>query len=327
MNIRDNTYVIKALLSSGVILNLSNAVDGQFQWGEQKGELAQRLMVTFANANTPYGSLKAVLALCTRFYVYANGEEVFRGVEWDIDSKSSDKRTVPIIAYDKSKYLMESQDQSYYPAGYSTKSIVSDICNRWGIPLNYTWSSWTHPKTLFRGSESLADQITQTIETAQKHLSTKPVVIMDKDTLSVRPKGSNSEIYKLRQYENLTGAENHASMDGLVTRVRILGKEDNDGRSGIAATVNGKTEYGILQKVIYQDGDKTLADAKAEANELLSEKGAPTREMLMVSADVPKMRKGDKVNAIADVLNGYYYVAGITHDAITRTMSLEVEAL
>jgi hypothetical protein len=324
MDIKDNTYTIKALLSNGKTLNLTDVVEDQFEWGAQKGDIAQRLNVQFAQADTPYGNLSALLSLCTQFYVFGNGVEVFRGTQWEYNYNASTENLIPIIAYDRFKYAMQSKEHFYYSAGMSTKAIISDMCSKWGIPLNYTWQSWTHPKTKYAGTY-IGENIINAISEAQKHLSTKGVALFEKDTLIVRPMGSNKTVWVFEESRNAERINYRATLDDVVTRVRIYGKEDNDGRSTVQATVNGNLKYGTLQDVIYLDDNTSLATAKQNAAAILKEKGNPIITVECEFADVPEITKGDKIKIIGGCVNGYYYVDGISHNAIARKMSLEVE--
>ena len=48
----------------------------------------------------------------------------------------------------------------------------------------------------------------------------------------------------------------------MVTRVKIIGKANNDGCSPVEATVDGKTSYGIRQKIVSRGTNDTLDEAK-----------------------------------------------------------------
>ena len=115
-------------------------------------------------------------------------------------------------------------------------------------------------------------------------------------------------------------------MRGMVTKVVILGKEDENERAAVETTISGDTTtYGTLQKILNVSSGTTLAEAKEEANEIIKEKGKPTVTYSVTAIDIPWIRKGDKVQVKAGVMNGYYIVKGITHYANDKTMTLEAE--
>ena len=117
-------------------------------------------------------------------------------------------------------------------------------------------------------------------------------------------------------------------MDGMVTKVIILGKEDKEERVPVEATVSGDTnQYGTIQETIHRSESTSLADSKKEAQNILDEKGKPKEEYELRATDIPWIRKGDKVYVKAGDLSGYYIVTGIerTLTAKKREMVLDLE--
>ena len=110
-----------------------------------------------------------------------------------------------------------------------------------------------------------------------------------------------------------------------MTRVKVVGKENKAGQRKVEATVNGKTEYGIRQRIYTRGSDESLSDAKSAAKELLGEEGKLGREMTVQAPDVPFIRKGDLVYIISSLSEAYYYVNSIRHDADTRSMTMDLE--
>jgi hypothetical protein len=117
-------------------------------------------------------------------------------------------------------------------------------------------------------------------------------------------------------------------MSGMVTKVVILGKADDNDRRPVEATLTGKTsEYGTLQKIINRNENTSLADAKKEGNSILKEDGEPKWERRVEGPDIPWIRKGDKVYVSAGSLVGYYIVKGIERDLSNKEkrMTLTME--
>ncbi len=111
----------------------------------------------------------------------------------------------------------------------------------------------------------------------------------------------------------------------LVTRVRVIGKADDEGQSSVEATLNGLTKYGIRQRIYTRGSDESLDDAKTAAQEILDDKGSPDEQITLSAPDVPYIRKGDLVYVMAGVSDNYYYVNGIRHDCETSSMTMELE--
>lgn len=319
-------YAVKILSKTGELYDMTDFVTA-CTWGDPAGEIAARANITFAQAKTSKGYVNQLLPLCTPVFLYCNKQEMFRGIIWDWDymSAGGGGQETNVIAYDRMIYANQSKEDTLYTAGKDTKSIVSDICGRWGIKLNYEWAvSYTHEKKAYK-NRTIAAEILDTLDDAAKKTNKKYVAYMAKDVLQVKGKGINKDVY-IFDPDNSVSVRNKLSLSKLVTRVIIVGKEDKDGRAPIEATVNGKTEYGILQAVIHRDGDSTLADAKAEANDVIAERGKPEETITLVSPDLPMLRKGDKIKVNAgNIAQTDLFVKGVTHDAVHKSMTVECE--
>lgn len=316
-------YTIKAYLSDGRIVNLTN-VKQDMTWSEPTDELADRASITFSNVQTEEGLVTALLKLCTKICIFANGTLVFDGIVWDYDYTSALNKDLVVLCYNQLIYATKSKEHAYYPAGKTTEAIYKDICGRWGIPLSYEYQSINHPKTCFKGS-TISSNLIELKKAADKKLGKKSVIRFENGKLRVMARGQNKDVYKFHAKKNVESTSYRSTLDNLVTKVVIMGKEDKDGRAAVKAELTGKTEYGTLQEVVYIDGNSTLADAKKDAQAILDERGKPTETMFVECADVPWIKKGDKVKIEAGNLTGYFYVKGITHNCSKLTMRMEVE--
>jgi hypothetical protein len=220
---------------------------------------------------------------------------------------------------------MNSDGSAYWSAGKSTFQIINDICWRNGLGIQYRWGSITHEKTLYNGVK-IGEMLTRTIEEAEKQLGKTSVMYLENNELVVDYKGSNQDVYVFKNIQNTMQTKDRLTMDNLVTQVIILGKEDKNGASSVEETINGELQYGTLTRVVKKSTDTKAADAQKEANQILKENGQPERQISPVEcADVPFVRKGDKVFMSAGNLGGYFFVKSVTHDAATRKMTMELE--
>ncbi len=254
-------------------------------------------------------------------------EEVARGtiIDWEPELKGSSATSFDVIAYDELFNLQGSQDNRYYPAGTGTKAAITGIFSDWGIPVDkYEGPDVAHAKTMFK-NEFLSDILLQLLDDAAKKGGAKSIIRASKGKVSVLPKGSNKTIYHFDEDTNATLVRDKISTADLVTRVKVVGKEDSEGRQPIEAVLDGLTEYGIRQRIHNRQEDDSLATAKAAAQEILDEHGSPTRLNVLESPDVPSIRKGDKIHVKAGTLNGYYYAKAVRHDATNRSMTMELE--
>ncbi len=321
-------YNVVAVMKDGTQLHLENVAEN-IAWEENEKELAVRLNLTLRDIPYKGARLSGSLALCTVIYLYADWgagqQEVFRGTIWEWEHSQVHDDSIVITAYDMLFYLQKSTDSKYYAKGKKTKAIIQDILTTWNVPLgDYTAPDLAHQKILYK-NKTVASMLTETMEDAKKLGGEKSIIRARKGKADFVLRGGNTDIYGFTQKANLVQAKDKYSMVNLVTRVLVVGKDDSKGRPKVEATVNGKTEYGILQSIV-QKGSGTLKEAKKEAQELLDENGTPTRTITLQSPDFPAIRKGDMIHAQTDRMSGYFYVKGVSHNATSMTMQMEVEA-
>lgn len=283
---------------------------------DREKQIAKSVSINLLNIKLGDEWLSSLLKVRDRVYIYANDgkrkEEVFRGYIWVRSYKSSlDSRTLTLRCYDNLIYFQESEDSEFFASGKSTRDVISTLCQKWGVSLEYSYESITHAKLALRGA--LSDIFTADIlDLVKDRIGKKYVILSEKDVMKVKGIGDNTTIYTIKAAQNATGTSSECTMDGMTTKVVILGKADDDDREPVEATVNGDTDkYGTLQKIINRDENTTLADAKMEAQGILDENGKPKWEYTATCADIPWIRKGDKVYVSAGDLLNSYIVNGI----------------
>lgn len=330
IDIRKLKYRLILVTASGKQIDATQAAES-IGWEEGDAELAMR--IGFTLHNTVYGGSRlSSLAQPGCIVVViadwgASSEEVARGtiVDWEPGYIGSASTTFDVIAYDELFNLQQSQDNRYYSAGTGTKAAVTGIFNDWGVPIEkYDGPDVAHAKTPFK-NEFLSNILLQLLDDAAKKGGAKCIVRASKGKVSVLPKGSNKTIYHFDEDSNAVLARDKISTADLVTRVKVVGKEDSEGRQPVEAVLDGSTQYGIRQRIQNRAEDDTLATAKGAAQDILDEFGKPTRTIVLESPDVPVVRKGDKVHVKAGTLNGYFITKSVRHDASSMSMTMELE--
>lgn len=144
-----------------------------------------------------------------------------------------------------------------------------------------------------------------------------------KGLVYVVPYANNDTVYHFAA-ENVNTASHKRSTAGMITRVKVIGQEDDEGNSSVEAVLNGDTKYGIRQRIVTRGTDDSLEEAKTSAQTILDEDGEIQEEITVKAPDIPFVRKGDLVHITVGTLNAYYYVIGIRHDADARSMTLDL---
>ena len=289
---------------------------------ESKRQISQSANILLANIKVGETWLTSIFKVRDRVFIYANdgskNGEVFRGFVWTRGYKSAlTEREFQLKCYDHLIYLQESEDYQYFAPGKTTKDIFSTICGNWGVNLEYSYSSITHPKLALRGK--LADIMTaDVLDPVKDRVGTDYVIRSSKDVMQVMTVGQNSDIYQIVSGKNAVSTYSQCTMDGMKTKVVIFGKADEDDREPVEATVSGDTtQYGTLQKTIHRSENTTLEDSKEEANNIIKADGKPKWEYQIKGPDIPWVRKGDKVYVNAGDIAGKYLIVS----EVDRTIS------
>ena len=328
INIAKIKYELVVVLSNGAKVYPQIATS-DVTTEDNDGELAVRLDADFHNAKASDGKrLHQQLPLGGRLFLYsdwgAGKKEVFRGTIFNWLYKENPLGTILITAYDPLYYL-KSKDDRYYKANTTAKAIIVDIAKAWGIPLGTVQGpNVALAKQIFRGN-ALKDMISDVLKQAKKRGAGKYVVRSKLGKLDVVRPGQNSPVYHFGEDCNVTMMEDQQDIESLVTRVKIIGAEDKEGRAPVRATKDGRTEFGVLQDLIYERQYDNLSAAKKAADEILDEYGKPRKKRKVIAPDLPFLRKGDMVHITAGTLNGYYIASSITRKLKGRTMTLEVD--
>lgn len=329
VNIALVKYDIAVLLPQGERLSLSNVVNG-LSWSEQSGELASSLQFRVLNQRVGDGWLHQMLPLGARTVLQSDWgmgwQEIHQGIIFDWEYENDSVGVLAVRVYDILIHLLRSKDDRYYPAGTKARVIVEDIAKAWNIPIGQNdLPDMALAKQVFRG-ETLASMLDKVLEQVQKRGGGKYVIRASGGQINILRQGQNKTVYRF-EADVVRRMTDKQDIEDLVTRVKIIGKENDEGRAPVVAALDGRTEFGILQDVIYQEQYDTAAAAKTAAQEVLKERGVPRKRRTITAPDLPFLRRGDKIYASVGTIEGHFAVVGIQHDADTRNMTMEVETI
>lgn len=322
-------YDLVYLNTDGTKTHLNN-LTRSIHTEENPGELAVRLEADIQNQQLPGGKwLHQQLKLGGQAILLADWgagwKEMFRGTIFSWHYRTDPLGHLTVTAYDQLIYLTKSSDDRFYKAGTTAKAIIQDIAGAWGIPLGKVEGPDTAlAKQIFRG-KGLADMIFSVLDQARNQGGGKWIVQSKQGKINVIKPGQNTPAYHFSAETNVEQIEDQQDIETLITRVKVIGAEDKAGKAPVVATLDGKTEFGLLQDLVYQRQFDNAAAAQAAAKEMLAEHGSPQKRRKVTAPDLPFLRRGDKVHVTAGTLIGDYIVAGVMRDIKTRTMVMEVE--
>lgn len=321
-------YRVVVITQDGAQYNIKNYIEN-LGWEENENEIAVRCSFTARNDKTSKGRLSSLIKPGCLIGIFATDgskdEEVARGyVETWNPIEQSSQTVLKAVCYDELYKLQKSQDNRFYSSGTGTKSIIVGILDDWKVPQgDYKGPNASHGKLVYN-NKYLSDIILEVLDDAEKKGEDKCLLRTVKGYTTVLPRGSNKTVYVFRKDNSKQFSESISTAD-LVTRVKVVGQADDDGKSSVEATLNGLTKYGIRQRIYTRGSDESLSDAKSAAQEILDDEGKVEKTMTVQSPDVPFIRKGDLVYIISSLRSDYYYVKSIQHDCDTYSMTMQLE--
>lgn len=316
MSALDMDYSVYAYPTAATPVDITPAVTA-LEWGDLSSELAARAVITLAAVSVAGLDMADAAKFNTDIAVLVNGVVTFEGIIWDCTLTSG--RELRLSCYDRLIYLTGSRDSAYFPAGNTTQSVISHICAKWDMPLTYTYMNCVHTRLSYRAI-SVADQITRTLDAAASMVGAAYMLRMESGRLHIGVRGEGGVKCEIVSASALSYTHRRTLSD-LVTRVIVV-TGDGDGPIKTSATLDGDTSLGILQQVV--DGAGTsLKDARAQAEQLLRERGTPAETISLECLDVAALRRGDMVRVELGSISGAFDVLGVTHTD-SRTMRLEL---
>ena len=318
-------YGASVITEKGVLYKLGNAVIS-LSWEEQEGQLAQKATVGLAaDCKVDGESLRSILKLNRTLRISANwgdgSQKMFEGFIWEWQYQHGQQKQLTVVAYDPMIRLQQSKDFKYFSKGMNTPAILQNICGDWGIPLDYKWGQQiTHEKKVFSG-EAISDMITGLLDEVRQQTNSRYITLYRDGKLEVNAYGTNKDMYVFGGKDTISTTDK-LSMNSLVTRVKVIGKADDEGRASVEAVVDGNMDFGVLQEIVQRDSDKDLGKAKTEAQTILNERGKPEESIMVTAPDLPFLRKGDAVEMKAGNLKGIFYTLGVSHNATQKQMTL-----
>lgn len=322
-------YKVVAVCGDGVKRDITGLIE-DFGWEENDQELASRISFTARNGVMPEGRLSSIVVPGSLVLAYAKDggggfEEVARGevAAWRREGRNG-AYTLKCTAYDCLYCLQKSQDDFFFQSGTGTKARIGKVLGQWGIPLGkYEGPDAPHGKKKYQGMY-LSDIVLAILDDGVKKGGSRCIIRQEKGQVQVVKRGGNKDVYVF-EADNTVALAHSLSTEGLVTRVKIMGKEKKGGKEKVVATLDGDTKYGIRQRIYKRGHDETLSDAKSAAQAILDENGSLKNEAKVQSPDVPYIRKGDMVCMRAQQVKGDFHVLSIQHDAGAKSMTMDIK--
>lgn len=324
-------YDLVVVTPQGERLHVNEFKQG-LSWEEPRDEISVRLQARFHNQKVGDRWLHQLFPMGGRLFLYsdwgAGWQEVWRGTVFRRNNAANPLGNFQVTAYDMLIYLMKSKDNRYYPHGTTARTILTDICNAWGVPLGTVEGPDVAVAKKVMRSQRIGETIIEVLQEAKRKGGGKFILRAREDRAEIIRQGGNSPVFHFGHDDSVSQVEDQEDIEDLVTRVMIIGsQEEDEGRAPVVAVIDGRTEFGVLQEIIAEEKEDSPVTAQEVANDILADRGKPRESKKVSAPDLPFLRRGDKVHITADTLDGYYLVAAVQHNADERRMLMEVERI
>lgn len=331
MDLAKVEYRIKVKTPNGNIFTLDQALVDGCNLEENDGEVAARVTFTVKNEKVNNEWLHKHLYVGNYVYVHATAgsglQEVFRGrvYDWITSAKS---RTVEIIAFDMNYRYQVSEVNIYRRKNETGASLTKRLIARWRnrVIKRLDGPHTKLPVKAYDNKMTVTEIIQDCIKESKEKGDKEYVIRCIEGEIAVVQEGTNTTVYVLSEKDYLEELTDHHSIKNLVTRVRIYRTNDKDDKARLAKTIDGSTQYGVLQRLVYTDG-KSLSEATKEAKQILKEEGKVEKTRQLNHPDVPFIKKGDTVmvhgGTVGSAKNpAKLIVKSINHDIKNLSMTI-----
>jgi hypothetical protein len=206
-------------------------------------------------------------------------------------------------------YLAKTEDEYFFASGTTASTRLKQYLSDWGVPMNAIPETGTGLSRAIYRSECLANLINRDLtETACKG-GNPYTTRMTPSGMSLVQLGANEVVWCVDSSTVTTTKALTETMDGVITQVKVLGKEDDAARSPTVGLFSGDTgKYGTIQKVIRNDQSNTHTSNSDVASQYLM---SPTITYNLSCVDINTIYAGDAIVVDGENL----IVERVTHEA------------
>lgn len=243
---------------------------------------------------------------------------VFKGIVWDKKTSATQNKIGNILCKERTVYIEESEDEQIFSKGTTASQRATQLCGEWNVPIgNFADTGVPLEKSAPKVKAIYEMMLDDLRETAEKGGGLFKYRMQNK--LDLVQLGSNKKVHDITK--TITHVGQTGTLQGMVTKIKVLGKQDDKKKTPVIGVFEKGTSKGTIQKVVRDEKIKNNSAAKQKADALFS---GGEGQITTSGIDIPDIRAGDKV-----IINAFeIYVTKVTHNlGEPGTMELTLESL
>lgn len=247
------------------------------------------------------------------------------GVVWEIDSITQGQKHLTATIYDSTIYLEKSEDEYLFPDGQTASQRIKQYAADWGLSIDT--SSFPDTGILLAktgiGSSHRGYIYDMMMSDLKESVSKGGAMYRPRITangLELFHISGNPTVWVLESVESI---EQNRTLEGAVTRVKVLGQETEGQRAPVLALVSGETaKYGTLQKILQDEKITSTAEAKTKGQAMLT---GVQETFTVIGPDINTVRAGDKVvlNSLALIVTDISHELGTPGNMTAQLASVD----
>jgi len=230
------------------------------------GEISFRAVITLEyDESLPSFSLGERIRISGTPYGMSEMKPIlYYGILWDIESDWKGHKELILTVYDLSIYL-KSEEEFLFQANTTASSRFKAYMRVTSLPLSTVEDTKIKlSKALYRAKpiyEMIRDDLKETVLKGGDFYR----VYMSTQGMELRKIGQNKDVYVFETDKNIENITQKRTIEGAVTRVKILGLAENDQLSPIKKVLDGDIQIGVIQKMIQEEVEQ--AEKSSENSE------------------------------------------------------------
>lgn len=217
-------------------------------------------------------------------------------IVWQCENSYERADRLTVTMYDRTIYLAKSEDEFVFPAGMTASERIRRYAAGWNIPVGDLPDTKVKlAKSIYR-AETIYNMIMKDLKETARKGGPMYRPRMTVNGLELVEIGANSVVWSLEPSENVMNIMQKRTLEGAVTKVKVLGTKDagDEGAAQVLVIEEGEyAELGTLQKIVQDSSYQSIGEAKEAAKAML----AGIQETIsLTSLDINTIRAGDKVD-------------------------------